>query len=193
MPLILASTSPRRRGLLIDSGLEFEVRAPDAEELHEGNPYKNVVKNASLKAGSISASDGDILIGADTLVLCNGEILGKPLDINDARRMIRLQIEHPQEVITGICIYDVSTGKQCTGFEVSGVVMNGSEEEISEHLESKQWEGKAGAYGIQDRGPLKAVVSYGNEDNVVGLPMTLLKRLLSLVGFEYPIRTPSNG
>ena len=107
--------------------------------------------------------------------------------------MIALQMEHPQEVITGICVLDVSVGKQYAGYEVSGVVMNGSVDDISKHLESGQWDGKAGAYGIQDRGPLKAAVTYGNEDNVVGLPMTLLKRLLALVGFEYPERTPSNG
>ena len=191
MQLILASTSPRRKDLLVSSGLDFEERAHQAKEVHEGNPSEIVVKNAAAKAGSISAGDGDIIIGADTLVICNGEILGKPLDIDDARRMISMQIEHPQEVITGVCVLDTASGKSCTGFEVSGVVMEGSDDEIEKHLESGLWKGKAGAYGIQDPNPIKASVSYGNEDNVVGLPMTLLERLLSLIGFDYPKNTPS--
>jgi septum formation protein len=191
--IILASTSPRRRDILKNSGYDLEERAPDAEEVHEGDPYEIVIKNAAAKAGSVLGSEGEIVIGADTLVLCDHEILGKPVDIDDARRMALMQLKHPQEVVTGLCVIDVSSGKHYNGFEISGVVMNGSEEDVTEHLESGQWEGKAGAYGIQDKGPLKASLSYGNEDNVVGLPVTLLERLLSLVGFDYPKTTPSSG
>jgi len=191
--IVLASTSPRRRDLLIDSGVEFEVRAPEAMEICEGAPNEIVVKNAVAKAVSVPAGKNEIVIGADTMVICNEEILGKPVDVEDAKRMIRMQVEHPQEVITGICVLEVSTGKCYTGYEISGVIMNGSEKEISDHLESGQWKGKAGAYGIQDMGPMQAVVTFGNKDNVIGLPMTLLKRLLSLVDLEYPEKTPSSG
>ncbi|MGA1792585.1 MAG: Maf family protein [Thermoplasmatota archaeon] len=193
MNLVLASGSPRRSRLLRDSGFDLVVREPDVEETHHGHPPEFVVMNARSKALSVRAEGGDIVIGADTVVICGGEVLGKPKDREDARRMVELQLLHPQEVITGICIIDTSGGKEYTGYEVSTVVMDGGEDAVEKHINSGQWEGKAGAYGIQDRGPLKARVLAGSEDNVVGLPMALVRRLLSLVGFEYPKRTPSEG
>lgn len=193
MALVLASGSPRRSRLLRDSGFDFVIREPFVEEIYDGLPSEFVVMNSRSKALSVRAEGGDIVIGADTVVICNSEVLGKPKDREDARRMVELQLRHPQEVITGICIIDASGGKECTGYEVSTVVMDGSEDAVEKHIESGEWKGKAGAYGIQDRGPLKARVVAGNEDNVVGLPMTLVRRLLSLVGFEYPKRTPSEG
>jgi len=193
MALVLASGSPRRSAILKEAGFEFEVRVPKIEETHRGTPSEFVVINARNKACSVGANGEDVVLGADTVVVCRGEVLGKPTGLDDARRMVELQLRHPQQVITGICIIDLFTGKEYNGYEVSTVMMEGSEEAVVEHLTSGQWEGKAGAYGIQDKGPLKARVVSGSEDNVVGLPMTLLKRLLSLVGFKYRKMTPSEG
>ncbi len=189
--LIVASTSPRRKMLLEEAGFIFSVLSPGSEEILEGDPAGIVVKNAEAKARSVEAGMGDIVIGADTIVVCNGEILGKPVDVEDARRMIELQLLHPQEVITGVCVLEVSTNRSLTGHEISGVSMNGSKDAVLKHLESRQWMGKAGAYGIQDEGSLSFQILFGERDNIVGMPMTLLKRLLSLAGFNYPDRTPA--
>ncbi len=185
MKLILASSSPRRRDLLRGEGYDIEILEPAADEVEDGDPYHIVVENARLKAGSVQR-DG-IVIGADTIVLCDGEILGKPGDRSDAERMLQLQMEHPQEVITGLCVIDGV--REYSGYEVSAVVMDPCDD-LDAYLESGLWRGKAGAYGIQDDGPIKARVTHGNENNVIGLPISLLRRLLSLTSFSYPDRTP---
>lgn len=193
MGLVLASSSPRRRDLMEASGFEFKTWEPDADEIYEGKPEDIVVENARRKALSIPGSKGDIIIGCDTIGECNGQILSKPVDMDDARRMLRLQQEYPCLVISGIAVHDVEKGRTFHGFEISTVVMDGGIDGVEEYLSTGQWKGKAGAFGIQDRGPIGARIVSGEEDNVIGLPMTLLKRLLSLVGFEYPERTPAES
>ena len=185
MKLILASSSPRRREILKGEGYDIVILEPTADEVHDGDPYQIVVENARSKARSVH-QDG-IIIGADTIVLCNGKTLGKPKGRSDAKRMLKLQMEHPQEVITGICVQE--GGREFTGFEVSGVVMDPCDD-LDAYLESGLWMGKAGAYGIQDRGPIRARITHGNEDNVIGLPVSLLRRLLALTSLYYPDRTP---
>jgi septum formation protein len=105
--------------------------------------------------------------------------------------MLLLQQDHPCIVITGIAVHDRSRNKMIHGYERSVVIMTGGKQGVEEYLESGQWMGKAGSFGLQDGGPIGAKVVDGEEDNVIGMPMTLLRRLLSLVGFEYPERTPS--
>jgi septum formation protein len=191
MKLVLASTSPRRTALLDEAGFRYEVRPHSAVEGRTGDPYIIVVANALEKARSAVKGPGEVIMGFDTLVVCNGEVLGKPGDREDARRMLILQLQYPQEVVTGVAVIDPDRGREFTGYEISRVVMKGSEKVLDDYLGSELWKGKAGAYGIQDRGPLLPELLMGNEDNVVGLPMILLKRLLALVGFNYPERTPS--
>ncbi len=189
--LVLASSSPRRRRLMEEAGYEFMVMEPSAEEVLSGNPEELVVENARRKAVSVLGESGDIIIGADTIGVCNGNLLGKPKDLEDARRMLLLQQDHPCKVISGLVVHDVKKGKTIHGYEVSIVEMDGGMEGVEEYLSTGQWKGKAGSFGIQDRGPIGAKVVFGEEDNVIGMPMTLLRRLLSLSGFEYPERTPS--
>ena len=146
MKLILASTSPRRRDLLTGAGYELEIVTPDGHEIEQGDPIEVVLSNARSKARSIEA--GGIVVGADTIVVCDGEILGKPRDARDARRMITLQMQHLQEVITGICV--VRGDRELCGFESSAVVMDPCDD-IDEYLDSGLWEGKAGGYGLVSR------------------------------------------
>ena len=150
-----------------------------------------LVENARRKAISVISGSGDIIIGADTIGVCNGNLLGKPKDLEDARRMLLLQQDHPCRVITGMAVHDLRKGKTIHGYEVSVVEMDGGRNGVEEYLSTGQWKGKAGSFGIQDRGSIGARVVIGEEDNVIGMPMTLLRRLLSLTGFEYPDRTPS--
>ncbi|MCK5772928.1 MAG: Maf family protein [Thermoplasmata archaeon] len=185
MKLILASSSPRRRDLMRGEGYDIEIVDPTADEVHDGDPYGLVVENARSKARSIRR--GGIIVGADTIVLCNGEILGKPADRSDAGRMLKLQMRCDQEVITGICVLEGE--REFVGYEVSGVVMDPCDD-LEAYLESGLWGGKAGAYGIQDKGPIRARITHGDEDNVIGLPVSLLRRLLALTTFSYPEGTP---
>jgi len=166
---------------------------PECEEYHDGTPEEIVVDNAVRKTMAIDDIYKGIIIGCDTIGLCNAEILGKPVDEGDARRRLLLQQDHPCMVVSGIAVRDMGKGIVQYGYEVSTVEMDGGPEGVEEYLSSDLWRGKAGAFGIQDRGPIGAKVVSGEEDNVMGLPMTLLWRLLSLVEFQYPKFTPSEG
>ena len=191
--LVLASSSPRRRDLLLEAGIEHIVRGPSAPEAADGDPAHIVVENARGKALSVECGPEDLVIGCDTLVLCSGRILGKPVDREDAKRMVLLQMGSTAQVFSGICVYNSGKGDSIHGYEVSTVVLEGYVEKVDEYLDTGMWAGKAGAFGIQDGGPINARLISGEEDNVIGLPMTLLRRLLSLAGYEYPADTPSTG
>jgi septum formation protein len=172
-------------------GYEFKIVEPHTEELHTGKPEDLVVENARRKALSVECGEDEIVIGADTIGICNGELLGKPADENDARRMLLLQQDHPCMVITGLVVLDCKRNRTLHGYERSVVVMEGGREGVEKYLKTGQWKGKAGSFGLQDRGPIGARVVEGEEDNMIGMPITLLRRLLSLIGYEYPVRTPS--
>ena len=191
MKLILSSGSSRRKALMKEAGLEFEVRVSDTDEILDGSPAEIVQENARRKARSAVSSKDEFIIGADTIVECGGELLGKPKDRNDAKRMIHHQIDTPARVFTGICIIDTSRNRELFGFEISTVSISGSREAIEQHLDSGLWKGKAASFGIQDESSLDIELLTGELDNVVGMPMTLLRRLtgLSLRGFMKERRT----
>jgi septum formation protein len=191
--LVLASTSPRRSRLLKEAGFEFDIRRPSAEESLTGDPYSIAVENARAKARSVERSHDETIIGADTIVLCDGRVLGKPKDREEAGGMLIVQLDHPQEVITGVCIISGGSGREVHGYEISRLVMRGDPLSIERYLDTDQWQGKAGGYGIQDEGGMVVDLVRGNFDNVAGLPLTLLRRLLSLLDYEYPEKTPSQG
>ena len=124
MRVILASGSPRRSDILGRMGIEFSVVVPKVEESIEGISEEIVVENARRKARAVSESvESGIVISADTVVVCRGEILGKPDDRDDAGRMIKLQMDHPQDVYSGVCVIDVNRGREFYGFEISTVEM----------------------------------------------------------------------
>src|SRR5262249_13191322 len=119
-----------------------------------------------------------LILGADTVCAVSGEILNKPTDRNDAERMIRLQEGHDTEVISGMCLYRAERDEWIGAVEVSVVRFKPlSERERLVYLDSRRWEGKSGAYGVQDGDPFVSVVS-GSFSNVVGLPMERLATLL---------------
>ncbi|MEA3559259.1 MAG: Maf family protein [Candidatus Thermoplasmatota archaeon] len=184
MEMVLASRSPRRKALMEEAGLEFEVRSSNADEILEGSPTEIVQENARRKARSAVSSKDELIIGSDTMVECEGELLGKPKDRNDAERMILHQIDVPAKVFSGICILDTARDKELFGYEASTVFISGSREDVDQYLDSGLWEGKAGAFGIQDESSLDIGMQTGELDNVVGMPMILLRRLLGLVGFK---------
>jgi septum formation protein len=180
--LILASASPRRRELLKEAGYAFDVDASGVEEPPpdpESSPSRYAAELAWRKAEAVARRrDSGLILAADTVCAVAGEILSKPVDRDDAERMIRLQEGTDTEVISGICLYAAGRDEWVGAVEVSVVRFKRlSDRERSAYLESGRWEGKSGAYGVQDRDPFVSVVK-GSFSNVVGLPMERLAWML---------------
>ena len=180
---ILASRSPRRRELLLAAGYDFDVRPADdaaEDERRSGeSPVGYVRRLARQKAENVAAKiTNGLVIGCDTVVVCRGEILGKPANRGDAGRMLRLLRGTEQHVVTGICLWHRPEDTVDLRHETTVLFMNEiSDEEIEIYLDSNLWEGKAGAFGYQDRNDWLRLVT-GSESNVVGLPMELFFQMI---------------
>lgn len=176
--LILASASPRRRAILRAAGLSFRVDPSHVDESsREKNPRRLVIALARLKALEVARRHAGVpVLGADTIVVCAGEILGKPKDLKDAVRMITLQSGRFQRVYTGTALV---VGKRVyTDCAVTKVVARRLAPEMLRRLAGKHMD-KAGAYAIQDRNDPLVERIVGDRDNVVGLPMRSVRRLLA--------------
>ncbi len=176
--LILASASPRRKAILHAAGVSFRVDPSDVDEnIREKNPRRLVAKLARLKALEVAKRHpGMLVLGADTLVVCAGEILGKPKDMKDAIRMITLQSGRSQRVLTGVAL--VKGRRVYAEVAVTKVYARKLDAKLLRRLAGKHMD-KAGAYAVQDRkDPLVARI-VGDRDNVVGLPMRVVRRLLA--------------
>lgn len=185
--LTLVSASPRRRELLQTAGYSFDV-APThtAEVWSDRDPVKLAIHNAEKK---VRASDffGDrtrLLIGADTIIAFDGRVFGKPVGVESARRMLTTLSGRTHQVITGICLAGPdSVDNGCVLISkaaVSDVTFHSiSPEIVNDYIASGEWKGKAGAYAIQGIGAKLVDKLSGDYDNVVGLPMTLLKDVIS--------------
>jgi septum formation protein len=187
--LILASASPRRRQLLSEAGYTFEVDPSDLVEPEPGAheaPAEYAARLAWRKAAAVAARrDRGLILAADTVCAVDGEILGKPVDRADAERMIRLQEDRDSEVLTGLCLHRAGAGEWVGAVEVSLIRFRAlTDSERRAHLDSGHWQGKAGAYGLQDNDPFVRIVR-GSWSNVVGLPMERLAELLR----DYPALT----
>ena len=181
--LILASRSPRRRGLLAEAGYRFEVRPPRprAESgLSSGeSPADLVARLAYQKAADVAGEvDEGLVLGCDTVAECDGRILGKPADEDHARRMLQTLSGRRHRVLTGLCLWKVPDGRPMVRVAVTTLRMDRlTQSQLDDYLHSGQWDGKAGAFGYQDRLGWVHVVE-GSESNVVGLPMELLAEML---------------
>ncbi|MGB0123510.1 MAG: Maf family protein [Silvibacterium sp.] len=189
--LVLASASPRRRGLLTLAGFAFTVAPASINEdsrLGE-NPLAYVTRLALEKAQSIyaqldSQDDSTLVLGADTTVVApNGEVLGKPADAADAARMLRLLSGATHQVITGVAV--VSAFGVETAAEVTLVsVLTLSDEEIAAYIATGEPMDKAGAYAIQGHAARWIPRIQGCYFNVVGLPLALVAGMLEGAGIR---------
>ena len=183
LPLILASQSPHRRLLLAEAGFVFEVVPPDDgledDPLSHESPSDYVKRLALRKAENVLGKiDRGTVIACDTVVVCNAEILGKPLDRTDAARMLRMLRGTRHHVHSGLCIASQPDGFRRIDESISTLQMiEFSDDELEQYLDSGAWRNKAGAFGLQDRNGWIVLVD-GCESNVVGLPLELLQRLL---------------
>jgi septum formation protein len=187
--LILASASPRRRDLLEAAGFEVIVSPADVEELTVGlTPRALVIANAEMKARKLAATTlGDVVLGADTVVVLDGEILGKPRDLEHASEMLRRLSGRTHEVLTGVCMLRGGKVGRCSFVESTRVSFRPFDEAlITEYLREINPLDKAGSYAAQeDRGRLIERIE-GSLDNVVGLPVALVINALETHFSEPP-------
>ncbi len=185
--LILASRSPRRRQLLRDNGFDFEVVAPsDTAECgvcSSETPPELVARLAYQKAGDVARGiDRGLIVGADTVVECVGQILGKPENRRHARQMLNTLRGRLHHVYTGVCLWRRPENNTIVKVAVTKLRMDDvPDEDLEAYLASDAWQGKAGAFGYQDRLGWIHIVE-GSESNVVGLPMELLAEMLAEFG-----------
>ncbi|HEV2729996.1 MAG TPA: Maf family protein [Terriglobales bacterium] len=182
--LVLASASPRRQELLRNAGIHFVVEPTNIPEAaHEGElPQDFAERMAREKAEAVFRTrPKDFVLGADTVVVIDGMILGKPRDAADAARMLRLLSGRTHEVITGVCLMGPSlkAGFQNTRSETTLVTMSElSDQDIRDYIATQEPLDKAGAYGIQGMASRWIPHIEGDYFNVVGLPVALVLRML---------------
>ncbi len=183
MRLILASRSPRRRELLRGAGFDFDVRPSTVEETASPGetPEEFARRAAREKALEVAASapPESLVLGADTVVVADGEILGKPANAPDAARMLRLLSGVTHRVITGVCIVRAPDRVEALAHETTFVTFRSLDnDELQDYLASGEPFDKAGAYGIQGLASKFVTRVEGCYFNVVGLPVALVCDLL---------------
>jgi septum formation protein len=186
--VILASASPRRQELLRLIGIEHEVRPADIDEsyLPGEKPDAHAERLARGKAEGIAAVAGDdvVTIGSDTIVVVDGDVLGKPRDREHAKAMLRRLSGRSHIVMTGVAVS--WRGKTLSGVEKVGVTVRAlSDEEIDHYIDTGEPMDKAGAYGIQGFGATIVERVHGDYFAVMGLALNRLARLLHEVGLRY--------
>ena len=184
-PIILASSSPRRRHMLELLGLDFLVVVPDVDETPEPgeDPSAYVDRVARMKAAAVVAEPHWLIVAADTTVDVDGEILGKPLDREDARRMLWQLSGRVHQVHTGVVVRRHGTtisAVVATEVELASL----SESAVEWYLGTGEPFDKAGAYALQGAGAALVTRVSGSVSNVVGLPLTLLVDLAHRVGVD---------
>ncbi|MGB9689039.1 nucleoside triphosphate pyrophosphatase [Thermogutta sp.] len=182
--LVLASQSPRRRELLEQLRIPFRVVPPDDSAecgICSGeNPAQFAARMAFQKARNVAEKVGrGLILACDTVVECRGQLVGKPRDVDHAREILRLLRGNEHRVFTGVCLWDYPDRSPDIRVACTRLVMDFiPDDAIQEYLDTGLWEGKAGAFGYQDRlGWLK--ILEGSESNVVGLPIELLQEMLA--------------
>ncbi|MBQ9083186.1 MAG: septum formation protein Maf [Clostridia bacterium] len=184
-PIILASASPRRQMLLEGAGVAFTVCVSDAAEVTDPiwTPKRMVRELARRKAAAVAATHpGAFVIGADTLVSLDGEVLGKPQNHIDAVRMLHMLSGRTHQVQTGVCVV-LPNGHKLTFSEVSEVTFRAlTHDEIVAYVATGEPLDKAGAYAIQGEGRALIRAFHGDYANIVGLPVDRLLMILQMLG-----------
>lgn len=196
MRLVLASASPRRRALLAELGVPFEVVPSDLPEaLTPALPVPAAVAElARAKARAVAGRLAGplVVLAADTVVVVDGRVLGKPATREEARCMLRALRDRTHEVTTGVALVRVPDGTEAAESVVTRVTMRAfTDAELEAYLETGEPADKAGAYAVQGAGGRLVAAVEGCYSNVVGLPLTTTARLLR--GFGLPARVPAAG
>ena len=182
MSLILASASPRRKELLGLFRVPFEIRVADIDETMDFKkpPFDEVARVSGLKAAATPRAADDVVVAADTIVVCEGKVLGKPHSETEAAEMLRLLSGRDHQVMTGCTVL---RGNNCETFtEVTDLHFRPlSEKEIARYVASGEPMDKAGSYGIQGGAALFCERMVGDYYNVMGLPVCRLGQVLRTI------------
>ena len=171
-PLLLASVSPQRRAILEQLGVPFDVVTPDYEETGD-----DPVEHAAGKARSVDGGDRPVL-GVDTIVVCEGRVLGKPADAGEAERMLETLSGTTHEVVSGLCLR--TRAWEELHRDVTRVTFRPlTPRDLATYVAAGEWQSRAGGYAIQGLGAALVERIEGDYLNVVGLPAALLVRLLA--------------
>lgn len=181
--LLLASSSPRRQQLLTEAGYTFDIATPPFDEpdhahLHQ-QPTLHTESLAYFKACSVANDHPHkTILAADTVAFVDNEVIGKPKDREDAGRILKKLSGTEHDVITGMALLHPFTGQRLLRHDVSTICVRSLDDPmIKAYLDTDEWRGKAGAYGIQDHGDAFVEEVRGSFTNVVGLPMELLAQM----------------
>ena len=182
MPIVLASSSPRRSELLARAGVRFEVMGSPAEEIHDETmpPEKLCEANAILKAAAVAEMrPDDTVIGADTLVFIDDRALGKPKDMDQARAMMRMLSGRTHLVCTGVCVIFPGGSRKIFHDLTEVIFRELSDGDIDAYFSVVNPLDKAGAYGIQEHGERIVAEIRGSFENVMGFPV---ERVVAALG-----------
>lgn len=196
--IILASASPRRSELLRQVGFDFEVipSQTDEQEIAGESPEQHVIRLSLDKAREVSTRDdidGRWVIGSDTIVLCDNQILGKPADNADAARMLRSLSGRTHQVLSGYAILDRGTGENRAAAVTTRVTFRSlTDAEITGYIATGEPHDKAGSYAIQGLGAFMVSRIEGSYSNVVGLPLCEVVQALETLGAPIPVLQQSS-
>ena len=199
LPLILASGSPRRSALLSQMGIPFEVQVSGVDESDAAfdDPVEGTRALALQKAMTVASRQkeyGRIVLGADSIVVVGGDVLGKPADVDDAFRMLKRLVGQTHHVITGIALVETGTGRSIQAHEQTLVQMRScTDDEIAAYVATGEPMDKAGSYGAQGKGAALVERVEGCFNNVIGLPVSRLIVELRLFLIGGPHRGHSAG
>ncbi|HKA18402.1 MAG TPA: Maf family protein [Blastocatellia bacterium] len=187
--IILASASPRRAELLDQIGVKFELVPSQIEERPHPDeaPPDYITRIARAKVIAVARhQETGLIIGADTVVVLDGRLLGKPVDIHEAKSMLKQLSGRWHAVMTGVALYDVESRHEVADYEKTLVKFAQlTDREIDWYVQTSEPKDKAGAYGIQGLGGLFVDEIAGNYYNVVGLPIPLVYRLARRLGYSF--------
>jgi septum formation protein len=177
--LVLASRSPQRRAILTQLGLDFRIAEPEYDEGLLPLPAHELAELHSLgKALSVRPRAGETVLGVDTVVVVDDRVLGKPADAGEAARMLALLAGRAHEVVSGLTLHDehgATTAHERTTVRFRPL----DAAAIDDYVARGEWQGRAGAYAIQESGAALVTGVEGDFFNVVGLPVALLIRMLA--------------
>jgi len=183
--LILASSSPRRAEILTREKVKFEIKIPTGHEDENefSDPVTHVLEFSRRKAQNVAEKvENGIILGADTIVVLDGEILGKPKNESNALSFLKKLSGRMHRVYTGITLINKSTGKTISDYDLTKVKFNQlNEQEIRNYIATGEPMDKAGAYGIQAMGSFLVDHIEGSLDNVIGLPTEKLQEMLNRI------------
>ena len=183
-PLLLASASPRRRELFGYTGIPFDAVSLDVDETCQGSGRERVAQLSLRKAqAAAKVYPGRIILAADTLVQVNGKVLGKPVDAEDASRMLSQLSGNWHQVFTGVCLLDDRNGLCQTQVDETRVLFSHLTPDMIEgYIRTGEPMDKAGAYAVQGKGGLFVEALEGSYSNVIGLPLALVRKMLETAG-----------